>query len=125
MAVSTSYINAFSYSSTISNGGASGKLYVPVSRSSLIYSNFDHVSGVAVKTGQQGVSISKIRILNSLIDRLASIKNEPKKSVQDISDKQPDALIQNYQKQISPAMQTPDIVDGAKSLPGELFQIQA
>ena len=125
MAVSTSYINAFSYSSTISNGGASGKLYVPVSRSSLIYSNFDHVSGVAVKTGQQGVSISKIRILNSLIDRLASIKNEPKKSVQDISDKQADALIKNYQKQISQAMQPPYIVNGAKSLPGELFQIQA
>ena len=125
MAVSTSYINAFSYTSTISNGGGSGKRYAPVSRSSLIYSNFDHVSGVAVKTGQQGVSISKIRILNSLIDRLASIKNEPKKSVQDISDKQADALIKNYQKQISQAMQTPYIVNGAKSLPGELFQIQA
>ena len=122
MATSIGYINAFSYSSTISNGGASGKLYVPVSRSSLI---FDHVSGVAVKTGQQGVSISKIRILNSLIDRLASIKNEPKKSVQDISDKQADALIKNYQKQISQAMQTPYIVNGAKTLPGELFQIQA
>lgn len=122
---SIGYLNAFSYSSSISSSGSSGKLYVPVSRLSLIYSNFDHVSGVAAKTGQNGVSISKIRILNSLIERLSAIQNEPKKSVQNISENQAEVLIKNYQKQISQAVQNPYIINGAKPMPGDLFQIQA
>lgn len=122
---SIGYLNAFSYSSSISSSGSSGKLYVPVSRSSLIYSNFDHVSGVAAKTGQNGVSISKIRILNSLIERLSAIQNEQKKSVQNISENQAEVLIKNYQKQISQAVQNPYIINGAKPMPGDLFQIQA
>ena len=122
---SIGYLNAFSYSSSISSSGSSGKLYVPVSRSSLIYSNFDHVSGVAAKTGQNGVSISKIRILNSLIERLSAIQNEPKKSVQNMSENQAEVLIKNYQKQISQAVQNPYIINGAKPMPGDLFQIQA
>lgn len=125
MASSIGYINAFSYSSSISAGGSFGKLYVPVSRSALIYSNFDHVSGVAAKSGQNGVSISKIRILNSLIDRLSAIKNEPKKSVQNVSEKQAEILIKNYQTQINQAMKNPYILNGVQPMPGELFQIQA
>ena len=60
---------------SVSSTGTANKLYVPVNKSSLIYSHFDHVSGVAVKKGQQGVSISKIQILNTLIDNLSSIKS--------------------------------------------------
>jgi len=122
MTSSISNINAFSYSSMASG---SGKLYVPVSKSALLYSNFDHVSGVAAKTGQQGVSISKIRILNSLIERLSAIKNEPKDSIQDISDDQADVLIEAYQKQIQQAAATPYIINGAQPMAGTLFQIDA
>lgn len=119
------YINAYSYSSSMVSSGASGKLYVPVSRSAILYANFDHVSGVAAKTGQEGISISKIRILNSLIDRLCAIKNQSKESIQDISNDQADELIKNYQQQIKQAAQTPYIVNGAKPLEGSLFQIDA
>lgn len=127
MTTSIGNINAFSYSSMVSSGnGASGKLYVPVSKSALLYSNFDHVSGVAAKSGQQGVSISKIRILNSLIERLSAIKNEPKESITDISDDQAQVLIENYQKQIKQAVQqTPYILAGAKPEAGAIFQIDA
>jgi len=107
------------------SSGASGKLYVPVSRSAILYSNFDHVSGVVAKSGQQGVSISKIRILNSLIDHLSAIKNQPKESISDISDDKADALIEKYQKQIQQAVQTPYIINGAKPMAGALFQIDA
>ena len=65
-------MNAFTYS-TISSAGT-GKLYVPVSQNSLLYSHFSHVSGVAAKNDQSGVSISKIRILNSLIENLTNAK---------------------------------------------------
>lgn len=118
-------INAYSYSSTFSAGNA-GKLYVPVSKSAILYSNFDHISGVVAKNGQQGVSITKIRILNSLIERLSAIKNEPKDSITDISDEQADILIEHFQKQLKDTVkQTPYILAGAQPQPGELFAIDA
>lgn len=118
-------INAFSYGSSFASYGV-GKLYVPVNRSALLYSNFDHVSGVVAQSGQQGVSINKIRILNALIERLSAIKNEPKNLVTDISDEQAQVLIENYQKQIqSTVKQTPYLLAGAKPQAGELFAIDA
>ena len=123
MTSSIGNINTYSTSSVMAS--ASGKLYVPVSKSALLYSHFDHVSGVAASSGQNGVSISKIRILNSLIERMAAIKNEPKESITDISDSQADALIQNYQKQLQTALQTPYILSGAQPMAGEIFSIQA
>ena len=119
------------YSSIISyggmaNSGAAGKLYVPVSRSALLYSHFDHVSGVAAGNGQQGVSISKIRILNSLIDRISAIKNQPKESITDISDDQAQVLIEQYQKQLQQTVaQQSFALAGAKPMAGALFQIDA
>ncbi|NLC93205.1 MAG: hypothetical protein GX677_07080 [Treponema sp.] len=98
--------NTYSYASSfLSNSGS--KLYVPVSKSALLYSHFDHVSGIAAPSNQNGISISKIRILNSLIDRLSSIKSEPNKQVNKISDEQADILIQNYQQQIKTAATQP------------------
>ena len=119
------------YSSIISyggmaNSGAAGKLYVPVSRSALLYSHFDHVSGVAAGNGQQGVSISKIRILNSLIDRLSAIKNQPKESIQDLSDDQAQVLIEQYQKQLQQTVaQQSFMLAGAQPMAGALFAIDA
>ena len=118
-------LNAYSYSN-YSSSGYGGKLYVPVNKSSLLYSHFDHVSGVAAKSGQQGVSISKIKILNTLIDSLSAIKNQPKELVTEISNEQADVLIKNYQEQIRQvATQNPYIMAGAKPQAGMLFAIDA
>ena len=114
----------FSYgSSTIA--AAAGKMYVPVSKSALLYSHFDHVSGVAASNGQNGVSISKLRILNSLIERVSTIKNEPVKEIKEIDPKQADILIQSYQKQLQQALQTPYILNGAQPMAGDLFSLLA
>ena len=122
----SSVINAYSFSNSLVSSGVSGKLYVPVARSAVLYSNFDHVSGVATKGNQQGVSISKIRILNSLIDRLSAIKNQPKESISDMSEERVQQLIENFQKQLKQTItQTPYLVNGAKPQAGELFQIDA
>ena len=91
--------------STISSSGTASKMYVPVNKSSLIYSHFDHVSGVAAKKGQQGVSISKINILNTLIDNLSSIKSGKRPTVSATTDEQLDTLIENYQTQIKQAVE--------------------
>lgn len=121
-------INAFSYGSSFGTSpvAASGKLYVPVNKAALLYSHFDHVSGVAATSGQNGVSISKIRILNSLIEHLSAIKNEPKQSISNITDKQADALIKSYQQQIQQTVkQNSYLISGAQPQPGALFQLDA
>ncbi len=115
---------SFSYSNS-SIVAAAGKMYVPVSKSALLYSHFDHVSGVAAGNGQSGVSISKLRILNSLIERVSAIKNEPAKTLKEVSPDQADALIQNYQKQLQQALQTPYILNGAQPQAGDLFTLLA
>ena len=115
---------SFSYSNS-SIVAAAGKMYVPVSKSALLYSHFDHVSGVAAGNGQNGVSISKLRILNSLIERVSAIKNEPAKTLKEVSPDQADALIQNYQKQLQQALQTPYILNGAQPQAGDIFSLLA
>ena len=124
MTSSLGSLNAYSYSGTMS--ASAGKLYVPVSKSALLYSHFNHVSGVAAKPGQNGVSISKIQILNSLIDRLSAIKNQPKESIQDLSDDQAQVLIEQYQKQLQQTVaQQSFMLAGAQPMAGALFAIDA
>ena len=55
------------------NNAGTNKIYVPVQKSSLLYSHFEHVSGFVANKGQNGVSVSKIQILNALIDHLSSV----------------------------------------------------
>jgi hypothetical protein len=118
-------LNPYSYGS-FSTGSASGKLYVPVNPMAVVYAQFDHISGIAARQGENGVSISRIQILNTLIDHLAALKNQPKTGIQTLSDKQVDALIENYQKQIQEAVHsTPYILSGAQPQTGSLFSIRA
>lgn len=125
-------LSPYSYNGIAFNN-AGGKLYVPVNPSSVIYAQFDHISGVAAKSGQHGVSISKIQILNSLIENLSKIKTTAKlnpiaKETQ-LSDEQVEILIDKYQKQIKQAMtqaqNMPALLGGVKPQVGELFSIEA
>lgn len=85
----------------ISSGGRG---QVPVKPSQYVYSQFQYVSGYPAKKGQEGVSVDKLKILNTLIDQLVTMKQKnisPKISTQgEISDNQIDALIKQYQEQI-------------------------
>ena len=67
-------LNAQMYNSQFSAGAS--KLFVPVNPSAVVYAQFDHISGVAARQGQTGVSVSKIRILNTLIDQLVIMKRD-------------------------------------------------
>ncbi|MCQ2598064.1 MAG: hypothetical protein MJ181_09475 [Treponema sp.] len=120
MTTSIGNLNPYSY------GAGASKLYVPVSKNSVLYSHFDHVSGVAAKSGQDGVSISKIQILNAMIERLSSIKNEPAKSFTNISDETAEQLIKDFQFQIKQAVQTaPQFMAGTMPQAGEVFSFMA
>ena len=131
MMTNISNLSPYSYNG-IASGGASGKLYVPVNTANVIYAQFDHISGVAAKKGQHGVSITKIQILNTLIENLAKIKTQSSSSEYQqmhLSDEQVDVLIKNYQQQIKQAVTQAQSVQytaaGINSLSGALFAIDA
>ena len=131
MMTNISNLSPYSYNG-IASGGASGKLYVPVNPANVIYAQFDHISGVAAKKGQHGVSITKIQILNTIIETLAKIKTQSSSSEYQqmhLSDEQVDVLIKNYQQQIKQAVTQAQSVQytaaGINSLSGALFAIDA
>jgi hypothetical protein len=77
---------------------------MPVSPGSYIYSHFKHVSGVPAPEGSRGVSISRLKILDVLIEQLAQMKKRPEPAPDaGLSDGQIDALIDKYQGQIRQA----------------------
>ena len=81
----------------------SGRMSMPVSDSSYIYSQFEHVSGVPAPDGVQGVSINRLKIMDSLIERLSQIKNEPVPSFEiDMleSEERADTVIETIQNEI-------------------------
>ncbi len=121
-------INSAAYSN-VASGGAGDKLYVPVKPAVLLYSHFDHVSGFKAGKNQNGVSITKIQILNTLIDHLSSIKSGTQESVAHLSTDQIDSMIENYQTQISQAVQAaktmPYILSGVRPEAGSLFMMDA
>lgn len=120
-------LNAYSYTGIISGGHS--KLYVPVKPQNVIYSHFEHVTGVAAVPGQGGVSISKIQILDSLLNQLISMKGKPKLDVatETLSNKEIDALIKTTQGQIQTTVQVAQATGyglaGAAPQAGAIFSL--
>ena len=111
-----------------------GKMSLPVDPASLIYSHFEHVSGIAAPKGSQGVSINKLNLLDVLIGQINQIKKEASPLFSDktspaeyLAGKQKDsrhldALIEAFKKQITdakaastamPYLQSPTAPSGA------------
>jgi hypothetical protein len=80
-----------------------GRTSLPVSSASYIYSHFKHVSGVPAPEGVRGVAVTKLKILDVLIEQLAQMKKQPEPLTAGISNNQIDALIDQYEKQIRQA----------------------
>lgn len=125
-------LNVNMYNSMVSSGVGTGKLYVTVKPNQVLYSQFKHVSGVpASSNDSRGTSVSKIQILNSLIERMAGFKSNPAniELPNDISDEQVDAMIQDYQNKINIAVQTakanPFALTGLNAPTGQLLNMVA
>jgi hypothetical protein len=92
--------------STYSGAGAlSGRLCVPVAESQALYAQFEHVYGVPT---EGGVAIDRVKILNTLIDGLSSLRDKPAHANSGDFAAQPperlDALIEKYRKEIKSAI---------------------
>ena len=69
--ISNSTVPSFGY---VMNASDRGRLALPVDPASVIYSHFRHVSGVPAPEGRQGVAISKLNILDALIEQMNQIR---------------------------------------------------
>jgi hypothetical protein len=79
---------------------------LPVSPSAYIYSHFRHVSGIPAPEGVQGVTITKLKILDALIEQLTRMKKQPEPSwgaAGETSEERINALIEQYENQIRAA----------------------
>jgi len=123
-AISNSPIPSIGYAITASMGG---KTSLPVSPGMVIYSHFKHVSGTPAPEGTKGVNISKLKILDTLIEQLSKMKNQPApelSSMSETDEKRINALIDQYQKQIK-AAQAVSVYTPAAPATGALFNIAA
>jgi len=81
----------------------SGRLSVPVSQSSYIYSHFKHISGVPAQKGESGVNIDKLKIIDTLIEQISRMKKQPEPAIdmkETDGDKNINSLIEQYQNQV-------------------------
>lgn len=124
-------LNAHTYNSLFTTT-SSGRIIVPVKNNVAVYTQFEHVRGTPAPKGERGVPVDKIRILNTLIDRLIIMKQKVpvEKEAVGLKDAELDTQIISYQRQIK------EVVDTAASsgsyglaglLPeaGEVFSISA
>lgn len=98
-----------------------GRTYVPVNPKEFGYSQFQYVAGYPASNGQEGVSIDKIKILNTLIDQLITMKQknvmQKVTGPSEISGDQIDALIKQYQGQIQTAAATAENLPYKPAMP--------
>jgi len=96
--VSNISIPTLSYSAA-----SSGKMSIPVDSASLVYSHFEHVSGVLAPEGTNGISISKLNLLDALIGQLSNIGGNTIAQSTASPFEGVDSLIENMQNQLSQA----------------------
>jgi hypothetical protein len=88
------------------NASAGGRMSLPVSSAALLYSHFKHVSGVPAPEGTQGVAITKLKILDVLIEQLSQMKKRSDISPAEagnVSEDRINALIDQYEQQLKQA----------------------
>lgn len=83
----------------------SRQIGLPVSSKSVIYSYYKHVHGYSSKDSSQTVPISKIRLLNNLIENLSKLKGDsslknPMSNSKEMSSEATDRLIETYAKEL-------------------------
>jgi hypothetical protein len=93
-------ISNFSVPSLSHAAANNGRMSLPVNSSFLVYSHLKHVSGVPAPEGSQGITISKLHILDALIGQFNQIKTG---GVSPNPTGGLDALIEGYKRQIEQA----------------------
>jgi hypothetical protein len=108
-------IQSMPFSSIARATYAGGRLAVPVPPSLAIYASFKHVVGVPSESGS-GASLDKVKLLDTLIDRLAEAERaaaisprEFRPAASAIEPARMDALIERYRKELVSAIRTAEL----------------
>jgi len=104
-----------------------GRMSLPVHPGLVIYSHFKHVSGTPAPEGTNGVNISRLKILDTLIEQLSKMKRQSSVDLGSLSETDEgrvNALIEQYQKQIKSA-QAISFYTPAVPAAGALFSLTA
>ncbi len=98
------------FSSAIA-GTAAGRVSLPVAKGQAIYAHFEHVSGVPT---EGGVSVDRLKLLDTLIDRLSALERErgkraepAKADYRGLAPEKLDSLIGQYRDKIQAAAPAP------------------
>ncbi|MHB9292058.1 hypothetical protein Holit_01146 [Hollandina sp. SP2] len=76
------------------------KMSLPVAPLEYIYAQFEHVSGIQAPEGMQRVPLTKLKILDCLIEQLSEMKNKKEPLQGPLTDAHIDVLIEQYEQQI-------------------------
>ncbi|MDR2467614.1 MAG: hypothetical protein LBD22_01475 [Spirochaetaceae bacterium] len=104
----------------IFSAGDSTRTTVPVRPANYIYAHFKHVSGIPAPDGVQGAAVTKLKILDTLIERLSQLRKNQAIASQftdsDVSsEEQIDALIEELRKQMKTAQAASTVMPYAPS----------
>ena len=125
MAIPHQVYPSFGYAITAASKGGTS---LPVAPGLLIYSHFKHVSGTPAPEGTQGVNITKLKILDTMIEQLSRMKSRDMIDTRDTenldssNEKRINALIEHYQNQIKTAQNVSIYIPAAPAT-GALFNI--
>jgi hypothetical protein len=89
----------------LSSSNQNNKIGLPVASNAVLYSYYKHVHGYSSSDNSQTVPISKIRILNNLIESLSNIKRDSSiknsiTSTEKMSSEATSRLIDTYAKEL-------------------------
>ena len=106
------------------------RLSVPVKPSQTVFAQYRSVSGIPASSGQRTVPLSKVQLLNSLINNLQKIKHNPdyKPETSHTSPERADAMIKQYAAELHSAMQASPAAFGSSvgtSGSGMVFSLSA
>jgi len=106
----------------------SGRLSLPVESSSLVYSHFKHVSGIAAPEGTDGITINKLHLLDVLIGQLDQFNRGgiPLNLTEGPDASSLDALIDSYRGQVAQINAESTVMPYTPSpgpAPGTLFNL--
>ena len=102
------------------------KMSIPVESSSLVYSHFEHVSGIPAPQGTEGVSISKLNLLDVLITHINGINNGGASLGPGLKDGSIDSIIENLVNQVRQAKagnSAMPYISSPGANPGALFNL--
>jgi len=81
-----------------------GRIALPVNGG--MYTRLKHVEGVPARGAGEGFPVSKLKMIDFLVDRLTRLRNEPVETVRPANEAQAQQLINDYARELSTALRS-------------------